>query len=569
MTTMSSSGKNNRTDDDQWFWGDAPLERDAGQVAEVSPAAPPTGGHTYAVPPTDDEKYNYLGGPQHRWFWWLHALSFIGIAWSLYGFARMEYWTLIFLIPLAMYAGETLLGLRTSTYRRNVTLSDHRFLVETWKPETYPSVDVYLPTAGEAVDLLENTYDYVAQLIWPGDLKIYVLDDMARDEVRMLAAAYGFEYLARPGNELKKAGNLRYAFDRTHGDHIMILDADFVPRADTLLETVPYMDDPSVGIVQTPQYFATPKSMNWLERGAGATQEIFYRFIQVSRDSVGAAICCGTSAIYRRTSLEAIGGFPKISHSEDVFTGYEMDKAGIRLQYVAVNVTQGICPDEINGFITQQYRWCEGSIEMTTREDFHSHPSLNLDKRLSFWSGFLYYGTTAMNAFFAPLPILIMVWLYPQFIQPSNFLPLVGLFLLWLVAYPLLLNSRWRINTLRVQTIYSFTHAVAIYDVYFGKPSEWVPSHGGDDRSVTPLAVKVKRLMRTYLTVTMSLVLVGVAYQLAQPQYVLADWWPALLFLAVNLYIFVPVVLLTFSKSGAPKTSILGAKHPQLEKAHQ
>ena len=52
----------------------------------------------------------------------------------------------------------------------------------------------------------------------------------------------------------KKAGNLRFAFARTRSPFIVIFDADFRPRADFLQETLPYMEDPSLGIVQTPQY---------------------------------------------------------------------------------------------------------------------------------------------------------------------------------------------------------------------------------------------------------------------------------------------------------------------------
>lgn len=111
--------------------------------------------------------------------------------------------------------------------------------METWAPEVYPSVDVFLPTAGEDMDLLENTYRHVRAVEYPGTWRVHVLDDMARPEVEALAIRYGFGYLARPGSEYKKAGNLRYAFDRTDGDHILILDADFVPRPDILLDLCP------------------------------------------------------------------------------------------------------------------------------------------------------------------------------------------------------------------------------------------------------------------------------------------------------------------------------------------
>ncbi len=498
--------------------------------------------YTLVAPPTDQEKYAYIKGSQHRWFFWAHALAFVGIAISLYGFSRMQYWTLIFLIPLALYAGETLLGLRTSTYRRRVTLPDHLFKVEMWLPEAYPTVDVYLPTAGEPLEILKNTYGYVSMLDYPGTVKVFVLDDMGREEVQSAAMAHGFEYIARPGSELKKAGNLRYAFERTDGEVIAIFDADFVPRPEFLSELLPYMHDGSVGIVQSPQFFSTPKSMHWLERAAGATQEIFYRLIQVSRDSVNAAICCGTSALYRRTALDEIGGFPPIAHSEDVFTGIEMSKLGYRLQYVPVSLSQGICPDTIDSFISQQYRWCEGSMELVKGEDFHSGSGLDGRQRLSFWSGFFYYATTAMNAFFAPLPILIMILIFPQYMIAANFLPLLPLLVLWLLVYPMLLTSRWRLDVLRVQLIYSFTHAVAIFDVFFGRASEWVPSHGNTKSS--PLAFKVKRLIVGYLGVTFGAVIIGLVWRLSQPEYALTDWWAAVVFVGINAYVFVPVFLL-------------------------
>lgn len=83
--------------------------------------------------------------------------------------------------------------------------------------------------------------------------------------------------------ELKKAGNLRYAFAQTSSEILAIFDADFCPRPDFLSETVPYFMDPSIGIVQTPQYFRWRKEQTWVEQGAGVSQELFYRMVQVRR----------------------------------------------------------------------------------------------------------------------------------------------------------------------------------------------------------------------------------------------------------------------------------------------
>jgi len=496
-------------------------------------------------PPSDNEKYHYIKGPQHRWFFWAHVAAFIGIALSLYGFSRMTYWTLVLLLPLGVYLFELILGARSSTFRRTVTLIDHQLLVEFLQPAVLPSVDVFLPTAGEPLDILRNTYGYVSGLTYDGPLTVYVLDDLGRDEVEQAARAHGFGYFARPGNEFKKAGNLQYAFERTEGDHIVIFDADFVPRPEFCTELVPYMDDETVGIVQSPQIFETPKEMHWLERAAGATQELFYRFIQPSRNAVGAAICVGTSAIYRRKALTAIGGFPQISHSEDVYTGFEMAKIGYRLQYVPVNLSRGICPNDIDSYISQQYRWCEGSMAMVKDAEFHTEPAITIDQRVSFWSGFTYYASTAMNAFFAPIPAILMFWVFPEHVLPSNYVPLAGLAALWFIVYPSLLKSRWRLDVLRVQAIYSFTHAVAIYDVFFGKTSEWIPSHGKSNGHPTPLATRVRTLMVSYIGLTQFAIFAGlVVHMLQYDTYAFVDWSAALAFSFINAYIFLPVAWL-------------------------
>ena len=108
--------------------------------------------------------------------------------------------------------------------------------------------------------------------------------------------------------------------------------------------------------MQSPQYFDSGKGMHWLQQAAGSVQESFYRWAQVSRDTLGAPICVGTCAIYRRAGLENSGGFAQIGHSEDVHTGVNLMKAGYRTTYVPVVLAKGLCPDKLSSFISQQYR---------------------------------------------------------------------------------------------------------------------------------------------------------------------------------------------------------------------
>lgn len=190
--------------------------------------------------------------------------------------------------------------------------------------ETAPTIDIYLPVCAEELEILDNTWRHVINLDWPATkIKVYVLDDGAKDTVRTLAEKYGFNYIVRDDRpRLKKAGNLRWAFTRTSGDFFVIFDADFCPRADFVKElVVEHLDDEKIAIVQSPQFFRVTDEQTWVEQGAGATQELFYRVVQVNRNRWGASICVGSNAMYRRAALDEVGGTAEIGFSEDVHTG--------------------------------------------------------------------------------------------------------------------------------------------------------------------------------------------------------------------------------------------------------
>jgi cellulose synthase (UDP-forming) len=491
-----------------------------------------------AMPPSDKEKYLYIRGRQQRWFIVAQYITFVSVFISLSGFALSSYETYIFAIPLVIFAIEQTLSLYTSSRPRRIELAMHQRLVENWAPLRYRSVDVFVPTAGEDLDLLDNTMRHVTSLDWPGELSIYILDDSGREAVRRLAEKYGLQYIARPGTEYKKAGNLRYAADRTNGEIIVIFDADFVPRHDFLLELVPYMDDPNVGLVQSPQFFDTIKQLNWVQRCAGSTQELFYRFIQPSRDALGAAVCVGTSALYSRAALDAIGGFPLIGQSEDIYTGLYMSDAGYDIRYVPVILSKGLAPDNLDNFIAQQYRWCEGSMTMLATQRFHTTPYLPLRARLCFWSGFLYYITTALSALTIPLPTIVMTWLFPEWVRSWNTIWLVGALASWLVGYPLVMRGRWRLEVLRLQTVYGFAHLFNIMHLIQSRVVEWHPT---GSKAPAPIAIRVKRFYTVYLGITLTLAVVGLTLRITEDG--ISTFAGMLVFFLINLYVVGPLVV--------------------------
>ena len=439
------------------------------------------------APPDDLELYSY----RYRYdrVMLLLSLTLAGVFYCLVRFPFMDPpWTIGYLAVVALMAvffGVNLF-VRITYSREWVGPPRYRESLGKW-----PTVDVFLPSAGEDLRLLDNTYRYVSLLDYPGSLRVYALDDSGRPSVKQMAEEHGFTYISRANRgEHKKAGNLVNAYAQTDGDWILILDADFVPRADMVSRMVQFGErTPDAGIVQSPQWFRVHKQQTWLERGASVTQELFYRSIEVARDGHGSPICVGTCALYRRKALGdsmSDTGFVLIGHSEDVHTGFAMFRGSAvkheherpwRVKYFPFVLSAGLCPDEQRPFYTQQYRWAAGSFSLAKSGFFWKNTPLTLKQRLTYMSGFLYFAATGLFVFLVPIPILALIFAYPEYEQWSNYLPLLPAFLVAWFALPAWHSQPYSVHEVnRVRLLYSVAHLNALFDTVRGKLMGWKPT---------------------------------------------------------------------------------------------
>ena len=309
--------------------------------------------------------------------------------------------------------------------RPRLTLAEHQATVANYR-EHGETVDVFLPSCGEPLAVLDNTFHYVSRMDWSGLKTVYVLDDSAREKVRDLADAYDFQYIVRPDpGHMKKAGNLTHALGISAGDFIAVIDADFAVRREFLYETMPYFSDPKVGIVQTAQYFdVTNRSFSYIQRYAGTLQEIFFRFIQPARDRYKAAICAGTNLVYRRSAVVAAGGFARVPIGEDVHSGVKLAWAGYETRYLPLCLAKGVAPTDFPSLANQQARWCRSSMLLMIEKHFVEAP-FTWQQRAAFWAAFLYYMSSAALLLTGPFPTLTMIWFYPEHVYPHNYLPIL------------------------------------------------------------------------------------------------------------------------------------------------
>jgi len=343
---------------------------------------------------------------------------------------------------------------------------------------TPPSIDIFLPICGEANSVLIRTFMAVSQLPYAGK-KVYVLDDKGVDDHKLLAESLGFTYFSRAEKgHMKKSGNIKYGYERSTGDFIVVFDADFAPHADFIKELIPYMDDPRVGIVQSPQYFQMDKEVHDrspLEYGAAYVQEDFYRVIQVARDQLGAPICCGSNAIYRRAALEAIGGTVQIDHSEDMYTGVELITKGWRVKYIPLLLAVGICPDNLHAYFHQQHRWCSGSLSLMLDGRFW-RSNLSAMQKLSFVSGFMYYLSHIFTIILS-FQVFFLLLFYRGNINLWDSLPFIPCILFTFVVIPSFRLTKERFGGYMARNAASYSYIHASFVAFMKKSVGWQPTN--------------------------------------------------------------------------------------------
>lgn len=383
------------------------------------------------------DKYLYVRNQSGEGFSWrnkpwqvrlvgfLALLSLIFVVYGFYRFFSLSFWYWIIFGPIAfLFILNRLIRFINFAFYPGFDLEKHLYKTELyWLKNSEPSVDVFLPVAGEELDVLEQTWDGVKNLDYK-NYKVYVLDDKGDEQVEAMAKRYGFKYLSRPNKgEYKKAGNLIYGYENSDGEFVLVLDADFVPHKDFLRETIPYMQDEKIGIVQTPQYFETSDRVHErssIEYGGGNVVENFYKFDLLSRNSFGAAMCVGTSALYRRKAVLEAGGPPKVWDTEDVRQGLLITQKGYRVWYLPIILSIGLSPDTPDRYFKQHNRWCFGSLGMYT-ESYYWKAKIPFFARFIYLVNPTHYLSEGLSPLFnIHLPILLL--LHYDTLHWTNFL---------------------------------------------------------------------------------------------------------------------------------------------------
>lgn len=263
-------------------------------------------------------------------------------------------------------------------------------------PETWPTIDVFIPTYNEDLALVRHTVFAALAMDYPRDrFNVFILDDGRRAEFAAFAQAIGCGYLTRKDNRHAKAGNLNSALARTRAELVVVFDSDHVPTRSFLQLTVGWFQrDPKLALLQTPHHFYSPDPFQRnlrLERSLPGEGELFYGAVQQGNDLWNAAFFCGSCAVIRRAALEETRGFAHETVTEDAHTALKLQRKGWNTAYLPLRLAAGLATERLSQHVGQRIRWARGMTQIMRIDNPLTGPGLSLPQRLCYLNAMLHF----------------------------------------------------------------------------------------------------------------------------------------------------------------------------------
>jgi cellulose synthase (UDP-forming) len=319
-------------------------------------------------------------------------------------------------------------------------------------PTEHP-IFIFIPTVNEEIEVLEPTVQgcidardqYLAR--YPhGRVTIVLCNDRRAanvadwEEIDAFAHRLGISCVTRSTRGGAKAGNIENARQQLQatGDALLVIfDADQVPKPSFLLKTVASFGDPTVGWVQTGQYYAN--LANPVSRWADDQQSMFYNLLCPGKATLNAAFICGTNVVIRAAALDAIGGLPQNSVTED-FAASVVLHPKWRSVYLSEVLATGLGPLDIQSYFRQQGRWALGTLAV-----FRTHwrdillparHGMRLGQRVQYFLACTHYLCGLRDLIYVVSPVVFIATGIPAVHTPTlnvylwHFLPYASLALL-------------------------------------------------------------------------------------------------------------------------------------------
>jgi cellulose synthase/poly-beta-1,6-N-acetylglucosamine synthase-like glycosyltransferase len=362
-----------------------------------------------------------------------------------------------------------------------------------------PFVTIQLPLYNEA-NVVERLIDRVAEINYPSDkLEIQILDDSTDETSAIISkmlqnqnSSHNFLHIQREDRVGFKAGALDYGMKICKGEFIAIFDADFLPDPDFLTDSLPFFNDPEVGVVQT-RWTHINEKYSLLTRIQAIFLNTHFSVEQLGRNESGAYINFnGTAGTWRRSCIEDSGGWQADTLTEDLDLSFRAQMKGWKFKYIFEQESPAELPITLPAFKVQQFRWSKGAAECAKK----NLSQLFKTKELSFGSkligGFHLLNSSAyvviLSFMLLSLPMAVFFHEFGATADPYGFLILT--YLTSILLFTVFLAGNLRISKNKINTLITFpilfplflmtSMGISLYlmigviEGYLGKKSDFV-----------------------------------------------------------------------------------------------
>ncbi|TAF02387.1 MAG: glycosyltransferase family 2 protein [Nostocales cyanobacterium] len=272
--------------------------------------------------------------------------------------------SLLHLLPETLWLMVGLTVILTIQTVRMLIAKPVNLLIENY---TYlPPVSILIPAKNESA-VLPDLIDSLLQLNYPkNSLDIWVIDDGSTDEtpqvLKKLQTQFPSLQVHQRESKGGKSGALNAVFPFTHGDIILVCDADAKLPGNFLLQTVPLFQQKDIGAVQVRKAISNADT-NFLTRCQQMEMNCD-SFLQTHRIAIGGmSELRGNGMLVSRELLEKCQGWNEDTVTDDLDLCFQLYLAGAEIEFVTVPVIQEQGVTTWRKLWLQRRRWAEGGYQ--------------------------------------------------------------------------------------------------------------------------------------------------------------------------------------------------------------
>ena len=284
-----------------------------------------------------------------------------------------------------------LTALRSLVYGGLAVVEKFKARRRVFDPGFRPPVSVVIAAYDEE-KVIVKTVESVLANGYP-DLEVVVIDDGSRDgTLRVLEEAFGGEARVKIATQPNagKAVALNHAISLASNEILVAVDADTLLRRGTIGKLARHFADPTVGAVSGNARVGNRGK--WITRFQSIEYIYGFNLDRRALDLLNAiTVVPGAAGAWRKSLVEAAGGFGSATLAEDTDLTLEIRRMGYRIRYDEEAVAYTEAPEDTRSLARQRFRWSFGTLQAAWK-----HREVTFDPR---------YGSLGMVA-------LPSIWLF-------------------------------------------------------------------------------------------------------------------------------------------------------------